>query len=142
MQKQIAQEVLAKELIPEGSTVDDLLGMLRAASSMCKMDEAENHECPLCKRNLGIPEIELFKQYHGLIVGELEKNITALKADITKAREIATVVGQFDPKEWDKCKTISEEILTAAAIWFGDYRRQLRHLQKSRQRMPRRRWSY
>lgn len=112
--KQAAQEVFAKEFIPAGSTLDALLGLLRAASPMCKMDEAKDHECPLCKRDLGVPEVELFKQYHGLIVGDLEKDITALKSDITKAREVATAVGQIDRKAWDKCKTIPEEILTTA----------------------------
>lgn len=109
-----AQQVLAKELIPEGSTLDSLLALLRAASPMCKMDEATDHACPLCKRGLGVSEVELFKQYHGLLVGELEKDITALKADLTKARELAVAVGQIDRKAWDKCKTIPDEVLAAA----------------------------
>jgi hypothetical protein len=46
---------------------------------MCKMDEAKDHECPLCKRDLGLPEVELFKQYHGLIVGEWEEKETGRK---------------------------------------------------------------
>ncbi len=112
--KQAAQEVLAKELIPEGSTLESLLALLSAASPMCKMGEAANHACPLCKRELGAPEVELFRQYHGLLVGELEKDIAALKADLTKARELAAEVGQLDRKAWDKCKTIPDEILTPA----------------------------
>lgn len=112
--KQAAQELLAKELIPEGSTLDSLLALLRAASPMCKMDAAAEHACPLCKRGLGVSEVELFKQYHGLLVGELEKDITDLKADLTKARELAAAVGQIDRKAWDKCKTIADEVLTAA----------------------------
>ena len=39
---------------------------------------------------------------------------SAIKADITKAREIATIVGRIDRKAWDKCKTIPEEVLTTA----------------------------
>ena len=112
--KQAAQEVLAKALIPEGSTLDSLLELLRAASPMCKMAEADSHACPLCKRDLGAPEVELFKQYHALLVGDLENDITAIKADLTKAQEIASTVGQIDRKAWDKCKTISEDVLTAA----------------------------
>jgi energy-coupling factor transporter ATP-binding protein EcfA2 len=112
--KQSAQEVLAKALIPEGGTLDGLLGLLRAASSMCKMDEGAGHSCPLCKRDMGVPEVELFKQYHGLLVGELEKDITAINADITKAREFAKAVGQVDRKAWDKCKTIPEDAVSAA----------------------------
>lgn len=112
--KQAAQEVLAKELIPEGSTLDSLLALLRAASPMCKLDEAVDHACPLCKRDLGAPGIELFKQYHGLLVGELESDITALKVDLTKARDIAFAIRQIDRKAWDKCKNIPDEVLTAA----------------------------
>ena len=114
LEKQAAQLVLAKELIPNGSTLDDLLGLLRAASPLCKMDEAAGHACPLCKRDLRVSEVELFKQYHALLVGELEKDIITIKADLAKASESATAVGQLDRKAWDKCKTIPEEILTAA----------------------------
>jgi DNA repair exonuclease SbcCD ATPase subunit len=112
--KQAAQEVLAKALIPKDVTLDSLLGLLRAAAPICKMDDATGHACPLCKRDLGASEIELFKQYHGLIVGVLETDITAIKSDVAKARELATAIGQVDRKAWDKCKTISEEILAAA----------------------------
>ena len=114
LEKQTAQQVLAKELIPEGRTLDDLLGLLRIASPMCKMDHAAGDACPLCKRDLGASEVELFKRYHSLLVGELEKNIIAIKADIIKAREIVTVVEQIDRKAWDKCRTIPEEVLTTA----------------------------
>jgi len=113
-EKQTAQEVLAKALIPAGSTLDDLLALLRAASQICKMDEATGHACPLCRRELEISEVNLFKQYHALLVGELEKEINTIKADIAKAGELATAVGQVDRLAWDKCKTIPEEILSAA----------------------------
>jgi hypothetical protein len=106
--------VLAKALIPKDGTLDGLLGLLQAASPVCKMDDVAGHACPLCKRDLGAPEVELFKRYHGLLVGELQKDITAIKADIAKARESATAVGQVDRKAWDKCKTIQEEVLTDA----------------------------
>ena len=113
---QAAQEVIAKQLIPEGSTLEGLMALLRAASSMCEMSQAANHACPLCKRILGVSEVELFTQYHSLLVVELEKDITALKTDLTKARELAVRVGELDRKTWDNCKTISAEILAAATI--------------------------
>ena len=65
--KQAEQEVLAKALIPKDGTLAGLLALLRAASPLCKMDEAAGHACPLCKRDLGVPEVELFKQYHELL---------------------------------------------------------------------------
>ncbi len=113
-EKQTAQQVLAKELIPKGSTLDDLLGLLRAASPMCKMDEAEGYACPLCKRDLNVSEVELFKQYHALLVGELETEILAIKSDLAKAGEFATATKQVERKAWDKCKTIPDEILAEA----------------------------
>jgi AAA domain len=113
-EKQTAQEVLAKALIPKDGTLDGLLALLRAASPMCKMDEAAGHACPLCKRDLGVPEVELFKRYHDLLAGELEKDIAALKADIAKAVEFATAVVNVDRKGWEECATIQAEVLTAA----------------------------
>ena len=112
--KQAEQEVLAKALIPKDGTLDGLLALLRAASPLCKMDEAEGHACPLCNRDLGVPEVELFKQYHDLLVGELEKEIAVLKADIAKAFEFATAVVSVDRKGWKKYTTIQTEMLTAA----------------------------
>ncbi len=112
--KQFAQEVLAKTLIPEGGTLDNLLALLRAASLICKMEEATGHACPLCKRDLGVSEVDLFKQYHSLLVGEHEKEITAIKTDIAKAEELAIVIDQLDREAWSKYQTIPEEIRSAA----------------------------
>jgi len=114
LEKQTAQEVLTKELVLEGGTLDGLLGLLRSASPMCKMDEATGQVCPLCKRGLGVAEVALFKQYYGVLAGELEQSISAIKAEIAKAREIALAVGQIDRVGWDKCTTIPEAILSAA----------------------------
>jgi recombinational DNA repair ATPase RecF len=112
--KQLEQEVLAKALIPKDGTLDDLLALLRAASTLCKIDEAAGHACPLCKRDLGAPEVDLFKRYHYLLAGELEKDITGLKSDLATAGELATAVGKVDRKAWDKCTTIQPDILTIA----------------------------
>jgi recombinational DNA repair ATPase RecF len=113
-EKQAAQKVLAKAIIPKDGSLDGLLGLLRATSQMCKMDEAAGLACPLCKRDLGTTEIELFKQYHSLLAGELEKDITNIKADITSAHETSTAIGQVDRKVWDKYDTIPKEILNTA----------------------------
>lgn len=112
--KQAEQEVLAKALIPKGGTLEILLNLLRAASPLCKMDEATGHVCPLCNRDMGIPEIELFKRYHDLLVGDLEKDIATLKGDIAKAVEFATSIVKMDRKGWEKYITIQAEVLAAA----------------------------
>lgn len=112
--KQAEQEVLAKALIPKDGTLEGLLALLRAASPLCKMDEATGHVCPLCNRDMGIPEVELFKRYHDLLVGELEKDIAALKGDIAKAVEFTTSIIKMDRKGWEKYTTIQAEVLAAA----------------------------
>jgi recombinational DNA repair ATPase RecF len=112
--KQAAQEVLAKALIPKDKMLEDLLALLRAASPMCNMDEAAGHACPLCQRDLGVPEVELFKRYHDLLNGELEKDIAVLKADIEKAGDLASAAVKMDRKTWDKYTTIQPEVLGAA----------------------------
>lgn len=112
--KRAEQEVLAKALIPKDGTLDGLLALLRAASPLCKMDDASGHACPLCNRDLGVSEVKLFKQYYDLLVGELEKDIAALKRDIAKALEFSAAVVNVDRKGWEKYTTIQAEVLTAA----------------------------
>ena len=114
LEKEAAQGVLAKQLIPEGGRLDGLLTLLRAAYPLCKMDQAAGHACPLCKRDLGAPEIELFRQYNALLVGVLEKEIARIRTDLTRAREIVAIIGRIDRKAWENCKTIPEDILKAA----------------------------
>lgn len=114
--KQGEQEVLARALIPKDGTLDSLLALLRSASPLCKMEGAAGHACPLCNRDLGIPEVELFKQYHDLLVGQLENDITTLKADIEKALEFATAVTTLDLNEWDKYTTIQAEVKAVAQV--------------------------
>lgn len=113
-EKQAAQKMLAKALIPQNGTFDDFLGLLRAASLMCEMADAAGLECPLCKRDLSVSEVELFKQYHSLLEGDLEKDITTIEAEITSAHATSTAVGQIDRKTWDKYIAIPEDILTTA----------------------------
>ncbi len=112
--KRAEQELLAKALIPKGGTLEGLLALIRAASPLCKMDEAAGHACPLCNRDMGIPEVELFKRYHDLLVGELEKDIATLKADLAKAVEFANSVVKVDRNGWGKYTNIQAEVLTAA----------------------------
>jgi len=112
--KQTEQELFAKALIPKDGTLEGLLTLLRASEPLCKMDAVADHECPLCRRDLGVPEVELFKRYHELLAGELEKDIATLKGNITKAAGFAKAVADVDRKEWDKNTTLPAEILTPA----------------------------
>lgn len=108
------QEVLAKTLIPTDGTLESLLTLLRAASRLCKLEAAADQVCPLCKRNLNAPEVDLFKQYYELLAGELEKDTAALKADIARAEKFTIAVGNVNRKEWDRSATLRAELLTSA----------------------------
>jgi hypothetical protein len=113
-EKQVAQEALARAMIPKGRTLDELLALLRSASPMCKMDEAAGLACPLCKRDLGAAEVELFKQYHALVVGKLGEEITEIKDHMDRARQLVTAICQADRKEWDKFTIINDGVRTDA----------------------------
>jgi recombinational DNA repair ATPase RecF len=113
-EKVAAQEVLAKALLPKNGKLEDLLTLLRAASPLCNLEAAADHECPLCKRELGDPEIRLFKQYHDLLSNEIEKEIGLLKVDISKAEELADIAKKVDRKIWDKSISLPEELLISA----------------------------
>lgn len=112
--KQREQEKLAKLLIPDGETLERLLKLLHAASPLCTFEAAEGQACPLCKRDLGAPEVELFKLYHDLLADDLEKEISVLKADIAMAEELATAIRRIDRREWDKSTTLPTDILSPA----------------------------
>ena len=113
-EKQIAQGELAKAIIPKDETLDRLMGLLRAAAPLCKMDEATDHVCPLCRQKLGVQEVELFKLYHEVLIGELEGEIAALKAAILSAIDLSALVGGVDRIAWDNCTTIHTDVLNAA----------------------------
>ncbi len=112
--KQAEQEMLARVLIPKDQSLDDLFALLRSASTLCNMDDATDHVCPLCKRELSGLEVDLFKRYYDLLSGELEKDIAMLKGDIAKAVVFATAVVAVDRKAWKKISTIQADILIAA----------------------------
>lgn len=112
--KQAAQELLAKSLIPEDKTLESFTELLRATSSLCNLEAPGGQICPLCKRNLGESEVELFKRYHGLLTGELEKSISSLRQDIEKAKLLVETVKAINRKEWAKFSTLATELLDAA----------------------------
>lgn len=112
--KQTAQKVLAKALIPENGTVDELFSLVRAASLLCNLESAEHEVCPLCRRELKSSEADLFKKYHELLTGRLEKEIASLRADLQKARELVEAVHNVNRQEWDKYSTLPAALLEQA----------------------------
>lgn len=113
-EKQLAQGELARTIIPKDETIDRLMGLLRAAAPLCKMDDAKDHVCPLCRQELSVHQVELFKRYHEVLIGKLENEIAALKAAIASSVNLSALVFGEDRIAWDKCTTIHANILNAA----------------------------
>jgi energy-coupling factor transporter ATP-binding protein EcfA2 len=114
--KQEAQELLAKALIPEDGTLETLLSLLRIATTLCNFESAEHEACPLCRRELSEPEVTLFKRYHELLSGQLETELTTLRADLEKAENFCKAIIELDREEWDKSSTLPPDLLTDAKV--------------------------
>lgn len=112
--KQEAQGILAHALVPAGATLDAIITLAKAAVPLCPMDEATGQPCPLCRRELGEAQGQLFKQYADLLGGELERDITALKADLATAAERLKSIGMTSVSDWAKNATVPAEFLTEA----------------------------
>lgn len=119
VEKQTEQNILAKVLIPNTGTLDELIKLLNAATPLCDMNLPDGHNCPLCIRPLGAAEIELFKQYHNLLNGDLEKEILTLKVEIENATVLADVTANVDRKKWGNYTTLSADML-ACTIEYAD----------------------
>jgi recombinational DNA repair ATPase RecF len=109
------QEFLAKTLIPENSTLEKLLAIIRATTAICDLSSAAGHSCPLCRRPLTISEIDLFKQYHALLTGELEKEITSIRSDLVQAEKLVKTVQSISREDWEK-SILPAEVLEEATI--------------------------
>ena len=112
--KRIEQKALADALIPKGTSLEKLMALLKSASGICEFDKAAGQVCPLCQRELEETQVELFSQYHDLLTGQLESEITALKTDISAATRIVETIGIVNPQDWDKLSSLSSEMLMRA----------------------------
>ena len=111
IKKQSEQEILAKTLIPTGETLENFLTLLRAAASLCNLQSPADHTCPLCKQDLGAKEIELFKKYHELLDGNLEKEITSIKLDLKNAEKFASEVSKVNRSEWTQSLMLPAQLI-------------------------------
>lgn len=112
--KQEAQGILARALVPAGATLDEVMALVRAAEPLCPLDDSTGQPCPLCRRKLGEAEARLFGQYADLLGGELERDITALKADLATAAERSESIGKTAVTDWSKNATVPAEFLAEA----------------------------
>ena len=112
--KKAEQTALANALIPKEATLEKLLALLKATSDVCELDKATGQVCPLCRRSLEETQIKLFKQYHELITGQLEADISGLNTEIKKAIDLISIIQAIDLNAWDKLTTVSTEDITNA----------------------------
>lgn len=117
--KQEAQGVIARALVSGGATLDAVMTLARAAKPLCPLDEPTGQPCPLCRRELGEAEVKLFKQYADLLGGELERDITALKADLSTAAQRLESISNTAVADWNRSATVPAEFL-AEAVRLGE----------------------
>ncbi|HEY9097636.1 MAG TPA: AAA family ATPase [Thiobacillus sp.] len=106
-------EILAKALIPSGANLDKLMALIRPANAICSLHSPETTECPLCKQSLRERELELFKQYAGLLTGELDTAITELRKLIKTADKNLKVISDSTPDDWAKDSVLAMEMIDA-----------------------------
>lgn len=106
-------ETLAKALIPSGANLDKLMELIRPANAICSLHTPVTAECPLCKQSLGERELELFKQYAGLLTGDLDTAITELRKLIKAADKNLKVITDSMPDDWAKGSVLAVEMIDA-----------------------------
>jgi recombinational DNA repair ATPase RecF len=106
-------ELLARALIPTGATLDKLMALIRPANEVCTLHSPEKAECPLCKQDLRERELELFKQYAALLLGELDTAIAELRNLIKTADKSQRVISGCSPDTWAKDSVLDAELIDA-----------------------------
>lgn len=104
-------ELLAKALIPSGTNLEKLMTLIRSANAICNFGSPEKTECPLCKQSLQDSELEIFRQYAGLLTGELDAAITELRKQIKIAEKDFKVIADSTPDNWAKDSVLTLETI-------------------------------
>lgn len=108
------QQALTQSIVPEGQSLNEFKQLLVAAGALLDLTNPAGKTCPLCRHPLGTPDEALFAQYHELISGLLEQEISALKADIRTATDSAQNVALLAAKNVDGLLTVGQQTLDLA----------------------------
>jgi len=100
-------------LIPTGANLDKLMALIRPANAICNLHSPVTADCPLCKQRLGERELELFRQYAGLLTGELDTAITGLRKVIKAADKDLKAISDSTPDDWAKGSVLAVEMIDA-----------------------------
>ncbi len=111
--KEDEQKVLAKALVPSGSTLDKLMALIRPANEICSLHSPETAGCPLCKQDLQDRELVLFKQYATLLTNELDTTIIELRGLISLAEKNHKVIADCLPSNWAKNSILDMALIDA-----------------------------
>lgn len=106
-------ELLARALIPTGSTLEKLMALIRPANEICTLHSPDEAQCPLCKQGLRESELELFRQYAALLLGELDTAIAELRSLIKTADNSQRVISGCSPDAWAKDSVLDVELVDA-----------------------------
>ena len=108
------QRALAAAFLPKGVNLETLMALLEITSTVCPLAEAKGHSCPLCQRELGEHDITLFRKYHELLNGMLEKDIETLEASSQKAQEHLKALSEINPEKWKELVAVPPALLIEA----------------------------
>jgi recombinational DNA repair ATPase RecF len=106
-------EILGRTLIPTGANLDKFIALIRPANEICTLHSPAKAECPLCKQVLRENELELFKQYAALLLGELDTAIAELRKLIKTAENSQRVISDCAPDTWGKDSVLDAELIDA-----------------------------
>jgi recombinational DNA repair ATPase RecF len=114
VQKRMEQRAIAEAFIPKGVALETFMALLEVTSVVCPLAEAKGHSCPLCQRELGEYEVELFRRYHELLNGLIEKDIETLQTSLARAEEHLTGISKIRPELWTELVTIPPDLIVEA----------------------------
>jgi hypothetical protein len=114
VEKRMAQRELAEAFMPKGMAPETFMALLEITSTVCPLGEAKGHSCPLCQRELREYEITLFRKYHDLLNGLLERDIETLEASSQKAQEYLKALSELNLEKWKELVAVPQALLMEA----------------------------
>jgi hypothetical protein len=100
--------------LPKGVDPETFMALLEITSTVCPLAEAEGHSCPLCQRELREHEITLFRKYHDLLNGLLERDIETLEASSQKAQEYLKALSELNLEKLKELVAVPPALLIEA----------------------------
>jgi energy-coupling factor transporter ATP-binding protein EcfA2 len=81
-QKQSAQSILAKDILPSGVTIEAFKQFVAAAQTVTDLANPSARPCPFCRQVLPQQSVALISRYHAFLTSTLENEIRQLAASL------------------------------------------------------------